>query len=121
VVDGKLQGRDTTLVVQMFGTRLAAVPSITNRPAVVVPAVKAAAELSPLPSPAQVMIQATPFDLTKVVSIALLTVFVVVLVIDLIVVHQRKIVRWTSKSLAHLALLLFLLIAAVLVNRGVIL
>jgi len=46
---------------------------------------------------------------------------VVVLAIDLVAVRKRKIMRWTSKSFAHLAFMLFLLIAAALVDRGVIL
>ncbi len=130
VVDGQLEGRETTLVVQMFGTKL----SSASKPAVPKLAVSEvkAAESSPRPTVSPqtkvvvaqqpVVVSATsPFDITKLVSIALLAVFVVVLIIDLIAVHKRKIVRWTSKSLAHLALMLFLLIAAVLINRGVIL
>jgi len=116
VVDGQLEGRETTLVVQFFGTKL----STTAKPAIPKLAVSEvkAAESSPRPTQPP---QTSPFDVTKLVSIALLAIFVVVLIIDLIAVHKQKIVRWTSKSLAHLALMLILLIAAVLINRGVIL
>ncbi len=116
VIDGTLGDRETTLVVQLFGTRLgtAATPVVSKT---AVATVKAA-ETTPVPI---VVASASPFDITKGVSIALLAIFVMVLTVDLIAVHKRKIVRWTSKSLAHLALMLFLLIAAILVNRGVIL
>lgn len=122
VVDGTLGDRETTLVVQLFGTRLTAGPSVPAAgQTAVVPAAKAAEPTvtvgaSSLPSPTT-----SPFDITKVVSLVLLAVLVVVLVIDVVAVRQRRIVRWTSKSLAHLALLIFLLLAAWLVNRGVIL
>ncbi|MDO8488416.1 MAG: CAP domain-containing protein [bacterium] len=137
VVDGQLDGRDTTLVVQMFGTQLSAAPSTTSTRTAVVPKVKAAEEPSPssalaqaIPTPVvttatvvapTVTNTTTPFDITKAVSLALLAVFIVVLVIDVAAVHKRKITRWTSKSLAHLAFLLILLLAAILVNQGVIL
>lgn len=116
VIDGKLGDRDTTLVVQMFGTRLSVAPSV-SKTASIAPPVRAAT-IETLPTP---VAKTSPFNITKTVSVGLLAVFVVVLVIDIISVHKRKIVRWTSKSLAHLALLMFLLVAAILVNRGVIL
>lgn len=116
VIDGKLGDRETTLVVQMFGTRLSAAPSV-SKTASIAPPVRAAT-IETLPTP---VAKTSPFDITKAVSVGLLAVFVIVLVIDIVSVHRRRIVRWTSKSLAHLALLVFLLIAAILVNRGVIL
>lgn len=112
VIDGKLGDRETTLVVQMFGTRLSAAASVPKTASIAPPVRAAAIEtISPL-------VKTSPFDITKTVSVGLLAVFVVVLVIDLIAVHKHKIVRWTSKSYAHLFFLAVLLVAAVLLSGG---
>lgn len=142
VVDGTLGGKETTLVVQIFGTKLSAAsaPSVSNGAVAVVKAAESSPQPTPVatppttqvaaitvPSPTIVAVSAvtpaptSPFDITKGVSIGLLLIFIIVLIIDLVAVHKQKIVRWTSKSLAHLALMIFLLIAAILINRGVIL
>lgn len=112
VVDGKLNDHDTTLVVQMFGTKLSAVPAIN--PVAANFAVKAA-EVEPVSTNLPI---ASPFGITRLVSLSLISLFIMVLVLDIIAVHQHKIVRWTSKSLAHLIFMGILLTAALLVSRG---
>ena len=134
VVDGKLGGHETTLVVQMFGTRISAAPAIggSSSTALGVKPAKAAGTLpTPVPTAAPTLNSASllktmnprvsPFDITKALSIGMLAVFVIVLLADVIQVWRHKIVRWTSKSFAHLAFMLVLLLAAVMVNRGLIL
>lgn len=119
VVDGTLEGRETTLVVQLFGTMLSsAAPAIAPVAARIVQPVSAATSPSTLNSELKTI---SPFDLTKAASLTLLIIFVTVLVIDLVAVYQKKIVRWTSKSLAHLLFLLALLISALIISRGKIL
>jgi amino acid transporter len=71
--------------------------------------------------PAGVKGKISPFEVTKYVSLGLLVVFVLVLAADVILVRRRKIVRWTSKSFAHLIFIVILLIAALTVLRGQIL
>ncbi len=115
VVDGTLEGRETTLVVQMFGAKLSAAPAIVPAARIVQP-VSAATSPAVLAAP-----KVSPFDVTKAVSLTLLIIFVVVLVIDLVAVYQKKIVRWTSKSFAHLLFLLALLISALIISKGQIL
>lgn len=129
VVDGTLEGRETTLVVQMFGTQLASVPVVSGQASYTV---KAQAET--LPAPAVVpspVIQvtapqitaslSTPFDLTRIVSFGILGILAVVLLIDVLVVNHKKIYRWTSKSLAHFIFIAMLIVAAATVIRGQIL
>lgn len=128
VVDGKLDGRETTLVVQMFGTRLAAAPATkpdTSSTAVaIVPpaqAVNDSGALVPTTVPSATAIpslQANPFTITKYISLFLLGVFSTILIIDIYQVYRRRIVRWTSRSLAHLAFMLFLLITITYLNIG---
>ena len=112
VIDGKLGGRETTLVVQMFGTKLNASGSILS--------VKAAEEAGPSGTRNWNPVL-NRFDLAKSLSIILLIVFSLVLVVDVIWISHRKIHRRTSKSFAHLAFLTALLIAVAIVSKGVIL
>lgn len=129
VVDGQLGGRETTLVVQMFGTRLSAQPSVAaNTGAGGVQQVRAAEiEPSPILTPTPVMIVAesrpvsSPFGVTKLMSLLILALIIGVLVVDIVSVRRQKIVRWTSKSFAHLAFMLVLFAAAIIVYRGQIL
>ncbi len=131
VVDGKLEGRETTLVVQMFGTALSSTARVAPKVQLPNIAVKAAADEIPEPTILPVVAQAenaqyvvtnrpvvSPFSITKLVSLGLLAVIIVVLVLDIIAVRKNKIVRWTSKSMAHLVFLGFLLIAAVIMYAG---
>ena len=111
VVDGRLQGHDTTLVVQFFGTRLSAAPQVSGTSAFAVQA----AEVAPPPP------ITNPFSITKIISIAILGIIALVLIIDIIQVQREKILRWTSKSLAHLLFISILIIAAVIILRGQIL
>jgi len=124
VVDGQLDGRDTTLVVQLFGTRLSAPPQLAPASGITVaaqeePEPTIAVETAPTAPivTATVKSAITPFGLSKTLFLILLGVLVAVLVADLILTHYRSVVRWTSKSLAHLMYLL-VLTAAVSVAIG---
>ena len=112
VIDGKLGGRETTLVVQMFGTKLNSIGSILS--------VKAAEEAGPSATRNWNPI-VNRFDLAKSLSVLLLVVFSGVLVIDIFMISRHKIHRWTSKSFAHLLFLSVLLIGLIIINKGVIL
>ena len=111
IVDGKLGGRETTLVVQMFGTKLGAVAgSIFSA--------KAAEVSEPITKP---VLFASRFDIGKIVSIVLLVFFSILLILDIVWVVRKKITRWTSKSVAHLAFMIMLILAVLIINRGLIL
>lgn len=137
VVDGKLNGQETTLVVQMFGTRLAAAPAVGGGNSL---AVKAAPLPSPVitsiptatPLPVQVAAVreqppvkshpiTSPFQITQYLSLSLLVFFIGLLAVDVWITHSRRITRWTSKSLAHVMFLAIILLSAALVLRGQIL
>ncbi len=119
VVDGTLDGRETTLVVQLLGTKLSAAPSLTQGAVTIVKPVQAASAPSTMNyEPLSKNPKISPFDITKLVSLALIVIFIAVLTIDVISAYRSKIVRWTSKSLAHLLFLLALLIAALIISKG---
>lgn len=148
VIDGQLGGRETTLVVQMFGTKLtAAAPTssstFTAKAQEAAPAVKAVAT-TPVPEPtaAPALTQSepainkqsdvvvpsashqsvtSPFTVTKYVALTLLGLFSLVLLADAVIINQKKIMRWTSKSMAHLIFVGAIVIAAATILRGQIL
>jgi hypothetical protein len=134
VVNGKLNGEDTTLVVQMFGTTtefLAAKPVAPKAPVLVEKAVAteqpAVAEAIPTVAPQIPVSQYLGVSKTPLINIPTLTrdiVFVFagvllgVLLLDAWVVSQRKIVRIAGHNIAHFLFLSAIIIAASLVGRG---
>ena len=141
VIDGTLEGRETTLVVQMFGTKLEALAKSTRQTASI--AVKAQEpQATPIPTPvptiavaaypevgavamaepvSKSLVRSSPYEITKFVSYGLLIVIMAVLAVDIVVASRRRLVRWTSKSFAHLLFMLALLIAAFIISKGQIL
>jgi hypothetical protein len=139
VVNGTLDGVETTLVVQLFGTP--APTTVASNPAVSPPPVA-----SPTPAPklgesssveekfaltpvaiAQAKEGTTtepitsPFALTKNVVILILGIVLGALILDVILVSQKRIVRLSGKNLAHLIFITFLLLAVILTTQGAIL
>ncbi len=118
VIDGKLGGQDTTLVVQMFGTKLAYAKKAVTDISVQAAEVPVLPTLMPTPVVQIAGSQVSPFNITKALSLMILAVVIGVLVVDIIVVARRRIVRWTSRSMAHLAFMLFLLVSAIVIYHG---
>ena len=146
VVDGSLGGQETTLVVQMFGTRLASAPAVGGASAFTVKASEvkttpAPQQVTPPPTPLptrapQAYVQpinppsasaatntapasiTNPFTLTKALSLGVLGILAVVLTVDLILIKRRNIVRWSSRSFAHLMFVIILGVAAATILRG---
>lgn len=123
VVNGKYGNHETTLVVQMFGTRPGVAPTVEAP-------VKPLVEASSTPSGGQILNIETPktnspklnpFTLTRNVSLALVAMLMTVFVIDGILVYRRRVVRLSGHNLAHLLMLLAVLAALNLIGRGVIL
>lgn len=137
VVNGKYGNHETTLVVQMFGTRASGAPTVAapeKQETVPTPqASPEAAPATPKASPAGEILnlqipptppsipQFNPFTLTKNISLGLVAMLMAVLVVDGILVYRRRIVRLSGHNLAHLLMLLAVLAALNLIGRGVIL
>lgn len=138
VVEGSLNGVDTTIIVQHFGTSLSdsgQVAPLANNTGVapsVAPSPKPS--LSPSPAPVAVAEEATasplpvleangsdngggqvlvsPFKLTKGVSLGLVGVLLVVMLIDAVVISRKRIKRVSGRVFAHIAF--FGMIAAII-------
>lgn len=148
VVDCKLLGSDTTLVVQMFGTLVAEAPA----PALPkVAAIKTLTPVNPSPTPqaiAQAKVEgeesvprllanADPslqltrasevgnrafsrLQVIKAVMVSILVTLIAVLGVDLWLTHKRQTVRVAGKNLAHIVFLFGILMVVILVKAGVI-
>ncbi len=149
VVPGTLQGKDTMLVVQLFGTpangtvaaadtsnsTVAAkevVPATTPAPTIVpattitdnpVPEVQSATPESVQAVVAEVQLQPklNEFTLKKIMSLATTLLFIFVLVIDLILAESKVISRRVGKNWAHIVFINVILLATTILNAGSIL
>jgi uncharacterized protein YkwD len=125
VVEGNLNGVDSTIIVQFFGQPLVAaaatdqtaassavletipepIPEIEVVPTVQETAPKSGTEFAPQTQVAGSDQKVSPFDITKAISMAIVAGLFMIFVIDLIVVSRQKITRIGGKSLAHLSFL----------------
>jgi len=118
VVNGVLNGIETTLVVQLFGTKksgVAAVPQITNT------GLKAEASVAEVPEVLSVSAPLlSPFDLSKSLALATLGLLAVVLMVDSVIIWRKRIPRLVGHNLAHLVFLIALIGIVSIMTRGVI-
>lgn len=120
VVNGALNGEETTLVVQMFGVTQA--PRITQ--------VQAVAPSPTVAPPAAPFIEQTAFaavkttprinipTLTREVTMAFVGLLVGVLLVDAYVVSRRKVVRLAGHNLGHILFLGSIFVGSLFVTRG---
>jgi hypothetical protein len=148
VVDGTLQGSDTTIVVQLFGTQKGqAVEAKTSIPKVAAKEVipSPGLSLSPSPSPTSVPVVAmvtnpptdengpvlaqsrgreipilNPFSLTQTISFISLMVLLGLFITDALVIWRKGVLRLTGRSLAHVLFLLGIVMIVILSQRGTI-
>ena len=156
VVNGTLNGVETTLVVQLFGAPLAG-SQVAQKPATVKPTLAPTPTLKPAVQPVATQavqeevqpvaeekieeVQAplarvalaqaneevqsppllSPFMLTKTIAIFLLGLILGALLLDIILVYQRKIIRLSGRNVAHLIFVGGLLLAVILTTPGAIL
>jgi len=133
IVNGVLNGEETTLVVEMFGTPLHPVlaerKSLTNttdiRP--LAAEAKDASEIQPALKKSAISTQKTLSQTNNVRKISLnagaifLIFLMLALIIDLYYVNKYKVVRITGKNLAHLIFIGFIFIGLFLLTEGAIL
>lgn len=149
VVPGTLQGKDTMLVVQLFGApangtvattgdgnstvaEKAVVPAKTPAPTVVPtvsivdepePEVQSATPESVEAVVAEVQVQPklNEFTLKKIMSLATTLLFILVLVVDLVLAESKVISRRVGKNWAHIIFINVILLATTILNAGSIL
>jgi hypothetical protein len=147
VADGTLTGTQTTLVVQEFGSpyntdgTVKQNPMPSGGPSPTPGAVIGAVQPTASPAPhvvvsnvqvgqpsalaGQAAVPQQPFvdavSLKRNISYAFLAFFVLILAADAIIVERKKIVRIFSHNIDHMLYLLFILLAGIIIGRGVIL
>jgi len=111
VVDGILDGEETTLVVQMFGAQAGqpAIASGEKETAIQRPQVMMAVESKPIVS---------TFTLTKGFSLVLIAILIIVFSLDVILIYRKQTVRVSSKSFIHLSFFIIIFISVLLFYQG---
>lgn len=123
VVEGDFNGVDTTLIVQLFGTRLGETAviapvaayneeKVAQQPQIDLTLSKGVKDHKALIS---------PFDNTRGFSLAIVVILLGVLVVDGIVVSSRNIARVSGRSFAHLSYLGMVLAILIIIKAGQIL
>lgn len=129
VMDGTLNGQDTTLIVQMFGTVQSAAPktrsesTALNIPEVLAQEPTTAAPVSvPVTAyPTQPIMKISPFDLSRSVSLSFVILLIIVLAFDWLILWRRNIIRISGKTWAHLTYFAAMLTILILLKQGLIL
>lgn len=121
VVNGTLNGVETTLVVQLFGTPTPAVARAPQPPA---PAFQLAQAPQAAPELGESIVNPpslSPFLLTKMMVVFLLGLILGALFLDALLVYRQKVIRLSGKNLAHLIFVGAVLLSAILTTPGAIL
>lgn len=144
VADGRINGVETTIIVQMFGTPQSFNPQVSAEQVSIVKPVEAVAPqpvltatptttLAPTPpvsTDEKVMIKTETLTVTptidaqalsKALSLAFALLVIVVLVIDWLVVWKKNLIRLSGKSWAHITFLLVIVILTIIIKQGLIL
>jgi len=147
VVEGDMNGVDTTIIVQLFGTKISQVPEIQpvaeNTSVQATPAVVAQVaevpEVTSLPSPTAepstyltgltqgekeevpTSVLVSPFVSTKSISLVVVGFLMIVFVVDAAVVSKRRIARVSGRSFAHISFLGMILAIILILRSGQIL
>jgi hypothetical protein len=143
VVEGDMNGVDTTIIVQLFGTK-----SLDTVPVVPVASANTSQETDkqPIPAIAPAIAQAgeapeseshegvvpssksangigsvSPFNLLRAASLGVALLLSIVLVIDVVVISRKRVARNTSKPLAHISFLSMVILLIWLAQAGKIL
>ena len=144
-VEGDMNGVDTTIIVQLFGTK-----SLDTVPVVPVASANTSQETDkqPIPAIAPAIAQAgeapesaqvkphkaqepsnstngggsvSPFNLLRAASLGVALLLSIVLVIDVVVISRKRVARNTSKPLAHISFLSMVILLIWLAQAGKIL
>lgn len=130
VVEGDLDGVDTTLIVQLFGTPMgAASAQVPETPKTV--AVEEDAKVAPAVAPEPEIenegvpklnisntAHISPLEVSKISSSFVLGVLFILLLVDVVVIWQRKVPRNGGRPLAHLSFLSIVFVIILVARAG---
>lgn len=132
VVEGNLAGVDTTIIVQFFGTKLGdtlpvnPVAAAKTLPPTPIPSASPSSSPVPVitavtPNPQSPLVAAskiTPLDVTRITSLGLVGVLILVVAVDGILINKRKIFRIAGHFPAHIAFLGMILVIVIVAKAG---
>lgn len=122
VVQGELNGVQTTLVVQFFGSSMTPLALGEEEILATPPPITVSQEQPSIAGLAKSKnILLSPFATTKNIAIFLVSLFFLVLSLDMIIVKHQDVSRVSSKSFAHLFFYGAILIVIFLSRQGIIL
>lgn len=109
VVSGTLNGQETTLVVQEFGTKstVAALPEEARIETTPIPQVASAPQSAPQTAGIEISPQPLidPYAVTKGVGLAVLGLMAGLLLADLYIMRRRAVMRIGSRHVSHLSII----------------
>ena len=120
IVNGVLNGEETTLVVQMFGAGEASIAEVPKVETVIPEVASAVVESNVFSQSTFKPIFNIP-TVTRDITFLFIGLIVGVLVLDGIVVSRKKIVRVAGHNIAHILFFLTFFVALTMVQRGALL
>lgn len=121
VMDGVMDGVDTTLVVQMFGSLPSSAPKVSAKQDSNNTVLAAQEVVLESDQEVPTHVQISPFDLSRTISLAFVLLLLAVLALDWFIAYRRRLIRVSGKSWAHLTYLISLLVILVILKQGIIL
>jgi hypothetical protein len=116
VVNGTLNGQETTLIVQMFGS-----PSSSEQTSLLGPAeFIGKAYASQGTSGTKLDTNLSSFVMSKIISLSFIILLLITLGLDWFFVWQKKLVRISGKSWAHITFFVSILVVAIIIKHGVV-
>lgn len=119
VVEGKLLGERTTLIVEMFGGKNTAAIAKQENPSTLAQQPFSQLQSSTLSFQTESLIH-SPF-LTRTISLLILAIFIFALILDMIIIERKKIIRFLGHNLDHTIFLGAILIFVVVFSKGAVL
>ena len=114
VKTGKLQGEDTVLIVQEFGGKTLTAPTSSGIEIV----------SAPVTAPVQAATLVKPYInslfLSSNIYIGIISLFILVLVLDMFIVQKHKIIRIAGHNMDHILFFITFLLAGLLIAKGVV-
>jgi hypothetical protein len=124
VVDGVLDGKETTLIVQMFGSIQSIKDLKDNKDISGTIPDQAEFNLAPQVLAEQSLTSAqsviSPFDLSRSISLAFIILITTVLALDWFIVLRRNLIRISGKNWAHITYFVALIIILIILKQGII-
>lgn len=129
VVQGRLNGVDTTLVVQFFGTKMTIGGAVDKRTGESLTATPSSSfvvggtneKKNDLELIKDKLVKVSPFLVTKRFAFFVISLFTLIFTIDMLLVKRKNVQRVSSKSFAHILFFVMILIALFVSKAGVVL